>query len=123
MPKRGRYQWNGGEDPQCAEGRKPSRSEMKRRSHALQALGAGLARLPPARLAQLRLPQDLETALEELGRLTSREARRRQIQYVGRLMRGIDPALLQAVLAAMDAPIGKNQEKRLQTLDGKSVLE
>lgn len=82
----------------------PSKTRRKRDAEALQRLGEELARLPPEALDALTLPDRLRQALEELGRIRSHEARRRQKQFIGRLMRDIDPAPLQAVIDARERP-------------------
>jgi len=67
-----------------------SKSQRKRDVEALQALGVKLTRLPQAQLDQLPLPDDLITAINEYKKIKSREALRRQAQYLGRVMREID---------------------------------
>ena len=62
--------------------------------HELQALGAALAALPESLLKEMQLGEDLLEALFE--------AKRRQMQYVGRLMRGIDPAPIRSRLAEVE---------------------
>ncbi len=59
---------------------------------ALQHLGAQLVGLNERQLEDMQLPQPLLEAVQEAGRLTKHEARRRQMQYIGRLMRDIDAA-------------------------------
>jgi ribosome-associated protein len=66
--------------------------------HALQDLGERLAELPADKLAQLDLPENLATALRDYGRFNKWEALRRQMQYIGRLMRDIDVAPIAAQL-------------------------
>jgi ribosome-associated protein len=66
--------------------------------HDLQALGEALVALDPARLAALDLPERLADAIAQARTITKHEGRRRQLQYVGRLMRDIDPAPVQAAL-------------------------
>jgi len=68
----------------------------------LQALGAALAELPESQLKQMNLDQQLREALLEAKRIKSHEAKRRQMQYVGRLMRDIDAAPIRAALAEID---------------------
>jgi len=75
-----------GADADLAPGR-PSKSRIKREMHALLDLGKALVELPPARLKQLPLADKLHDAIREAQRTTSREGRRRQIHYVGKLMR------------------------------------
>jgi ribosome-associated protein len=70
--------------------------------HELQDLGERLARLSPERLAKVDLPETLRQAIEEGQRITKHEARRRQMQYIGRLMRDVDPAPLRETLAALE---------------------
>ncbi len=64
-----------------------SRSQKKRESTALQGLGEDLARLSPAVLRRLDMPEELLEALLELARTKTHEAKRRQKQLIGRLMR------------------------------------
>lgn len=90
-----------GDDARILETERVSRSQRKRDCAALQARGEELALLPPARQALLPLPLDLAEALADFRGMSSREARRRQLQYIGRLMREADKAgTLQAVLDA-----------------------
>jgi ribosome-associated protein len=84
---------------------RPSKSQKKRDMHALQDMGAELVALAPARLARIDMPEDLRGAIIEAQRLTKHEARRRQLQYIGRLMRDADPA---PIRAALDALAGAN---------------
>jgi ribosome-associated protein len=83
---------------------------------ALQSLGEALLEIGPARLAELDLPERLLDALESARRIKQREARRRQLQFIGRLMRDIDPAPIRTRLARWaDAP---NTEKaRLHAIE------
>jgi ribosome-associated protein len=78
---------------------RPSKSQRKREMDALQALGVQLLRLNAGQLARLDLPDALRDALAEANRITSHEGRRRQLQYIGRLMRTIDPTPLRQALA------------------------
>ncbi len=71
--------------------RPPSKSQLKRDAHALQKLGTELLDIPEAEWSQLNLPSDLVTALREAKRLRSHGARKRQLQYIGKLMRNVDP--------------------------------
>jgi ribosome-associated protein len=74
----------------------PSKTRRKRDMAALQALGERLVDLDAGRLASLGLPETLVDAVALARRTTRHEARRRQMQYIGRLMRDIDPAPLEA---------------------------
>lgn len=69
----------------------PSKSQRKREAHAQQALGERLARLPIQKLKRLQLPEVLLAALVEFQRLpNSHGARKRQLQFIGKLMRDVD---------------------------------
>ena len=66
---------------------------------ALQALGEALLEVGPDRLAELELPERLVEALDAARRIKQHEARRRQVQFIGRLMRSIDAAPIRSKLA------------------------
>lgn len=87
------------DDDAAASG--PSKSQRKRDMHALQALGERLVELPPSQFERLALPAELVEAIVATRRITAREGRRRQLQYVGKLMRrtDVDP---DAILAQLD---------------------
>ena len=76
-----------------------SKTRRKHAMLALQDLGEKLTELRPDRLAALALPERLAEAIATARKLTRHEARRRQMQFVGRLMRDIDPAPIEAQLA------------------------
>jgi ribosome-associated protein len=78
-----------------------SKTRRKREMLELQALGAALVALPDAQLARMALAQELLQAVLEAKRINSHEARRRQLQYIGRLMREVDPGPIRAELAAI----------------------
>jgi ribosome-associated protein len=79
-----------------------SKTRKKREMHELQALGIALARLPDAQLEAVRMPDKLREALHEWRRIKSHEAKRRQMQYIGRLMRDVDPEPLRARIAEVE---------------------
>ena len=93
-----------------------SKTRRKAEMSALQTLGEALLNISPARRAELELPERLIEALDAALRITRREARRRQLQFIGRLMRDIDAAPIRTRLAQWaDAP---NAEKaRLHALE------
>jgi ribosome-associated protein len=64
--------------------------------HALQRLGERLVELDPGRLAELALPERLGEAIAQARGIRQHEARRRQMQFIGRLMREVDPAPIEA---------------------------
>ncbi len=83
----------------------PSKSQRKRDMHALQALGERLVGLPAAQFERLALPPDLADAIVLARRISAHEGRRRQLQYVGKLMRrtDVDPDAIRAQLEVDDA--------------------
>ena len=81
---------------------KPSKTELKRVMHELQALGERLIGLNPEQLAAIALPENLYEAVEQARRITKHEARRRQLQYIGRLMRDVDPEPIREKLKVWD---------------------
>ena len=80
----------------------PSTSQRTRDAHALQALGAQLVALSPAHLAQWDLPDALREAVVAAQGMRSHGARTRQMQYLGKLMRQLDPDALRRVRAALE---------------------
>lgn len=79
-----------------------SKSQRKREVEALQALGERLITLNSAQLTQIDLPDKLRDAVREAKRLTANGAIRRQKQYIGKLMRNVDPEPIQAKLNEWD---------------------
>jgi len=86
---------------------RPSKSARKRAALAAQKLGEELVRVRDAELAALDLPEALTEAIRAARRIHSRAAGARQRQYIGKLMREIDPAPIHAALAARTAPRDK----------------
>jgi len=79
-----------------------SKTRLKQAAHDLQALGARLVDLPRDKLKVIELPEPLLDAVLDAQSITRHEARRRQMQYIGKLMREIDPAPIQAQLSIWD---------------------
>ena len=94
-----------------------SRTKKKQHVEELQKLGAALVNLPPMQLASLALPDVLLKAVLEAQRISSHEARRRQIQYIGKVMRKVDPEPVRAALAAVDgrSAAARAQQRRLES--------
>jgi ribosome-associated protein len=78
-----------------------SKTRRKREMLELQALGAALVALPEAQLGRMALAPRLLEAVLEAKRINSHEAKRRQLQYIGRLMREVDSEPIRAELAAI----------------------
>jgi ribosome-associated protein len=83
-----------------------SKSALKRQSTAFQALGERLVELPSERLAQLPMDESLRDAIEAAASISNHEGRRRQIQYVGKLMRFANVDL---IAAELDQQSSKNR--------------
>lgn len=75
-----------------------SKSEMKREMHRRQNLGEELVKLTREQLSQFDLPDSLQEALQAAKSIHQRGALKRQLQYIGRLMREIDPDPIQQQL-------------------------
>jgi ribosome-associated protein len=91
-----------GADDDEAAGLPPSKSQRKRDAHAAQRLGQRLVAMRERELDGLPLDESLRDALDEARRLTSHGARARQLQYIGKLMRGADVDAIEATLAARE---------------------
>jgi ribosome-associated protein len=76
----------------------PSKSQQKREVEALQELGEILVKLPAAQFKRIELPENLRQAVADCRKITQNGALRRQKQYIGKLMRGLDAAPIQAQL-------------------------
>lgn len=70
----------------------PSKTRRKREMHVLQDIGEQLAQLDLKRLSELDLPETLTDAIHEAKRMRKHEARRRQMQFIGKLMRDVNVA-------------------------------
>ena len=80
---------------------RPSKTRLKKAMHELQDLGEALVALPDDRIATLALPDSLLSAVQEFRRTRSHEGRRRQMQFIGKLMRRIDPEPVRQAVTAM----------------------
>ncbi len=78
-----------------------SKTRRKKESEALQDIGVELVRLPRERLERLDLPDNLLAAILEARRITSHGAIRRQMQYIGKLMREVEVDPISEQLAAI----------------------
>jgi ribosome-associated protein len=89
---------------------RPSKSERKRQSDDLKALGEALIGLPQSELDALPLPDPLREAVMLARRITAHGGLYRQKQYIGKLMRKIDAEPIRAALNA------KHERERVQAL-------
>lgn len=78
-----------------------SKTKQKRAMHELQALGVALVDLSDAQRAAMMLPEPLAAAIIDARRMTRHEAKRRQLQLIGKLMRRVDPEPIRERLAAL----------------------
>jgi ribosome-associated protein len=69
---------------------RPSKTELKRQSDALQALGAALVEAPRDRVKRVPMPEDVKEAILTCQTITNHEGRRRAMQFVGKKMRSLD---------------------------------
>jgi ribosome-associated protein len=95
-----------------------SKTKRKQEMHALQALGVELVALSESLLYDMGLDAPLLGAVLEAKRIRSHEARRRQMQYIGRLMRDVDPAPIRERLAALKGESAQSAaaHRRLEAL-------
>lgn len=91
----------------------PSKTDLKRESTELQKLGEALLTLRGDLFARLELPDNLTGALDQLRRITHFEGRRRQLQYVGKLMRQQEPETLQAIRDALEEQRGGSAQQTM----------
>ena len=77
----------------------PSKTKIKKQMHALQDLGEELVKLSKEHLAEIEIPDNLRLAVREVKKMKSFGAINRQMQYIGKLMRDVDSAPIQAKLA------------------------
>ena len=85
----------------------PSKTKIKKQMLELQNLGEQLAALNKDQLNELDLPENLRDAINEVKRMTKFGAISRQMQYIGRLMRGVDPA---PIIAKLEVWSGKSSQ-------------
>lgn len=87
---------------------RPSKTQRKKASHELQDLGQALVDLPDSRVKDLAIPENLRDAVHEYKRTRSHEGRRRQMQYIGKLMRGVDTEPIRQ--AVLDMQLGRAKD-------------
>ncbi len=77
---------------------RPSKTQRKKEMTALQVLGTKLVGLNAAQLQQIDLPERLREAIVAAQKITAHEGRRRQIQFIGKLMRQVEPEPIERAL-------------------------
>ena len=78
-----------------------SKTRQKEAMHELQELGTELVDLSRDQLKRIDLPENLLTAILDWKRFTKHEAKRRQLQYIGKIMRSLEPEPIRAGLALL----------------------
>jgi ribosome-associated protein len=90
-----------------------SRTDLKRESAELQKLGEALLTLRTDLLERLELSEKLKDAVLEAKRITNFEGKRRQMQFIGKLMRLVDPVVLETVRAALTEQTSGSAQENL----------
>lgn len=97
-----------GPEDGAVDDRPPSKSMLKRASHQLQDLGEQLLAMPDARLKSIDMPERLRDALDDYKRTRSFEGKRRQLQYIGKILRLIDAEPLREAVATFQLGHAQN---------------
>lgn len=85
----------------------PSKTKIKKQMHELRDLGEELTELGKDQLAQLDIPENLRDAIREMHRIKTFGAKRRQMQYIGKLMRDVETA---PIIAKLNTWKGTSQQ-------------
>ena len=108
---------------------RPSKTKQKEAMHELRDLGAELVELSVGQLKRINLPENIFDAVRECQKITAHGARRRQIQYLGKLMRSVDDepiraglALLRGESSAETARLHRLERLRVRLLEDEAVL-
>ena len=106
-----------------------SKTRRKEEMHELQQLGEALVELSRSQLKRIDLPEDILAAVLDWQRFPKHEAQRRQLQYIGKLMRNADPepiraglALLRGESAEETARLHKRERLRTRLLEDEKVI-
>ena len=99
-----------------------SKSQRKRDMLALQKIGESLIKLTKEQLATIDLPDNLLTAIQHMKSITSNEAKRRQLQYIGKIMRQIDPESIKQALKCIEFIHEKNTAQFHHTEEWRTKL-
>lgn len=113
------------DDTDRPESTVPSKSQRKRDAHALQDLGEQLVALSATQLDAIDLPESVRDAVRFARSLDARGARKRQLKFIGRLLRDADG---NAIRAAIDILHGRNRQdaacfRHLETLRERLISE
>ena len=108
-PNRGSVGFQSSEFEQEYE--RPSKSEMKRQSDALQKMGETLVEAARDRVKRVPMPEDVRDAILECQQITNHEGRRRQMQFVGKKMRTLDETEVAEIQKAIDSWKGASKSE------------
>lgn len=93
----------------------PSKSQRKRDMTALQELGAKLTEMTPAALKKCALPETLLDAIEEHNRLPFKHgARKRQLQYIGKVMRDVPDEVVERIQAQLSQNVSVDKRRYME---------
>jgi len=108
---------------------RPSKTKQKEAMHELRDLGAELVELSVGQLKRIKLPENIYEAVRDCQKITAHGARRRQVAYLGKLMRGVDDEPIRAGLAmlrgessAETARLHRLERFRTRLLEDEAVL-
>ncbi|MFW9610808.1 MAG: ribosome biogenesis factor YjgA [Fluviibacter sp.] len=104
------------EPPPMTESRRRSKTKAKEEVEALQLLGKRLVGVGNDRLKKLQIPESLRDAVLDAKKITSHGALRRQMQYIGKLMRDVDTDPIQEMLDELDG-ISNKANARFHALE------
>lgn len=90
---------------------RPSKSQLKREMTALQKLGEELVSQPKDRVMRVPMPEDVREAILECQKIKDHEGRRRQLQYVGKKMRGLEEEEVTAIQKVIDSWRGASKSE------------
>lgn len=94
--------------PKLPRSERPSKTQRKKEMHDLQSLGENLVLLPDSRLAHIDMPDSLREAVAQFKNTRSFEGKRRQMQYIGKLMRQADAEPIREAVAAFQLGAARN---------------
>ncbi|OEZ99009.1 ribosome biogenesis factor YjgA [Duganella sp. HH101] len=90
---------------------RPSKTELKRQSDALQKMGETLVEAPRDRVKRVPMPEDVMDAILACQSITNHEGRRRQMQFVGKKMRSLDEAEVAVIQKTIDSWKGASKSE------------
>ncbi|MQA21469.1 ribosome biogenesis factor YjgA [Rugamonas rivuli] len=90
---------------------RPSKTELKRQSDALQKMGQTLVEAPRDRVKRVPMPEDVLDAILDCQNITNHEGRRRQMQFIGKKMRTLDEAEVAVIQKTIDSWKGASKSE------------